>query len=53
MFMPNSSCVMCVRMLAMILGMLHISLVSLLIIPSIFLMSGLENCGVNRNRVSL
>ena len=41
--MPNSSCGRCVRMLAVLLGMLHISLVSLLIILSNFLMSGLEN----------
>ena len=38
--MPKLSCV---RMLVELLGMLHISLVSLPIILSIFIMSGLEN----------
>ena len=41
--MPNSSCGSWVRMLAVLLGMLHISLVSLLIILSSFLISSLEN----------
>ena len=43
MFMPNSSCGRWVRMLAVLLSMLPISLVSLLIILSSFLMFGLEN----------
>ena len=41
--MPKFSCVKCVRMLAELLGMLHISLVSLPKILSNFVMSGLEN----------
>ena len=41
--MPKFSCVRCVRMLVELLGMLHISLVSLPIILSNFVMSGLEN----------
>ena len=41
--MPNYSCGRCVRMFGVLLGMLQISLVSLLIILSSFLMSDLEN----------
>ena len=40
--MPKFSCVRCVRMLVELLGMLHISLVSLYNILSNFLMTGLE-----------
>lgn len=43
MSMPNSSCWRCVRILAVLLGMLRISLASLLIILSRFSMSDLEN----------
>ena len=41
--MPKFSWGRCVRILAVLLGMLHVSLVSLLIILSSFLMSGLRN----------
>ena len=41
--MPKFSCGRCVSMLAVLLGMLQISLVSLLIILSSFIISGLEN----------
>ena len=40
--MPKLSCGRCVRMLAVLLGILHISLVSRLITLSSFMMSGLE-----------
>jgi hypothetical protein len=43
MSIPNSSCGKCVRMFVVLLGILHIYLVSLLGILSSFLMSSLEN----------
>lgn len=43
MLMPNFSCGRCVRMLVELLGMLHVSLINLLISLSSFLISGLEN----------
>ena len=41
--MLKFSCVRCVRILAELLGILHISLVSLTMILSNFMISGLEN----------
>ena len=40
--MPKCSCERCVRMLAVLLGMLHISLVNLPMTLSSFMISGFE-----------